>query len=184
MIRSIFLALLVAILVGGLGYFLQLALHKRAVEEPKQELRELKEKVAEAQAAEASIPELSQQMQRLGEEVYDFFRFLPAPSSEQDLRRRISYFAKDNALELQDMTLAPTSNTYNGYREYSLNITVRGGGDPNPFLSFVERLDMEYRIVIVDDLAIQAAESSGLAGVLQADIEARTFFFQESATAE
>lgn len=174
---------------AGIGALLLVGLvwgvHALKIKDTKQEisglqsqLGELQQKINEGRAAQRSLDQFREEVQRLELELEKLLRILPPRRDTPDLLRRIRSLAEQGDLDLQ--RFSPGSmQPQEFYVAWPISIQIQGTYH-NLALLF-DRIGRFSRIVNIEGLSIRGVDSRGAqrGHTIAATFTAKTFLYQE-----
>ena len=167
---------LAAALVGGF-YYLSIKGMKQEIAGLEQNLGELQKKINEGRAAQRSLEQFREEVQRLELELEKLLRILPPRRETPDLLRRIRALTEQGDLDL--VRIQPgRMQAQEFYTAWPIQIQIQGTYH-NLALLF-DRIGRFSRIINIENLQISSLRATNERGhTIAASFTAKTFLYQE-----
>ncbi len=169
-------ALVAVMAVIGIVYFYTLRLPVReAVAAKQEEIKNLKEKLAENQAIANNRARFKEQVRRLREDLKQAQSLLPSDSDIKGILRQITSLARKSGLDV--MVFQPGGEMAQGF--YSrIPITLKLKGSYNDVAVFFDKVGKLKRIMNVHDISLTSPQEKDGKVILNVDCTVTTFRFR------
>ncbi|WP_299016867.1 type 4a pilus biogenesis protein PilO [uncultured Photobacterium sp.] len=168
-------AMLLAILLGGAGYWYWLIPQQGELEQLKQTEYELCSQVVRRASQVAALPEVRLQVEALKERYQQVIKQLPEESELASLLSGVNDIGVRNGLDFQRIEWAPRVE-HPLYYELPINIELTGSyQDIGKFAASVAKLS---RIVTLNDFELKLIGQQGEREALSLKVQANTYRFK------
>lgn len=173
--------LLLLILAGGICvviWYYYIRPLNAELAELQQSIDQLTAQVQAAQAKQAQLPEIQEQIRLSEEKLKSLQRVLPSGKETADVVRKVQEMAVASELHLKSFTPQGTVQK-DFYQDWPILLSVEGNFDSLGI--FLEKIGRFERLINVDDLTIRPLDpdESSRARTIAATCTATTFVFQE-----
>ncbi|MEM7481300.1 MAG: type 4a pilus biogenesis protein PilO [Acidobacteriota bacterium] len=172
---GLILGLIVAALLLGVGYKLQIEDKQARIEAQKGELQALEVKIQQGLAAQRELPQFREAVRELELELDKLLRILPARRNTPELLRRIRALAEQGDFGFRRFTPGAFVDK-EFYSEWPISIDL--AGDYHNLALLFDRVSRFSRIINVENLTVVATPADG-GQTISASFVAKTFIYKE-----
>jgi type IV pilus assembly protein PilO len=150
----------------------------RQIESADTQLSDLNTKIQQGRSAEAKLPQFSEEVRRLNEELTKLRSILPSTRNTEEIIKRIKTLVDAGNFTLRKLTFPPLAPAQGSdpYAEWPISISV--DGRYHNLATLFDHLSKFKRIVNVEQISI-AALTVQTERTITADFTAKTFVYVE-----